>query len=119
VVNIEEDGEWVESIDPVACSEPHDAEFVGVFSSTASEYPADDDDAAWRRIHEGCLSLVAEYVDVPDDGDLPFRSGTVAVPMELADWDNGDRGFRCHLWLDGDDVDESLAGAGPDALPIR
>jgi hypothetical protein len=72
----------------------------------------------WNQIHAGCLGLVAEFADVPDDDDLSFRSGTIAVPMARDDYDYGDRGIRCYLWVDGADFTESLAGAGPRGLPV-
>lgn len=116
---VDNDAGVVESLDPTGCDETHDTEFVGVWHSTEASYPAGDDDAAWRRIHSGCLDLVADFVDVPKDDDLSARSGTIAVPMEQEDWDNGDRGFRCYLWLDGFETDQSLRDAGPGELPVR
>lgn len=117
VATVSEDNDTVDDMEPVACTEPHDAEFVGVHKVSGNTYP--EEDSAWRRIHDGCLTLVAEFVGVPDDGDLPFRSGTIAVPMERTDWDNGDRGIRCYMWLDGTEVSESLRDAGEGGLPIR
>lgn len=110
---------WVEALDPVPCDEPHDTEFVGVWRSPDASYPNEDNDSAWQRIHQGCRERVAEFADVPVDEDLLFRTGTIAVPMEPEDWDNGDRGIRCYLWLDGFETDQSLQGAGPEGLPIR
>ena len=118
VANVDDDG-LVAALDPVACDETHDTEFVGVWHSPDSLYPSEDDDSAWQRIHQGCRELVAEFADVPLDADLPFRTGTIAVPMEPVDWDNGDRGIRCYLWLDGFETDQSLRGAGPGGLPVR
>ncbi|HEY8472235.1 MAG TPA: septum formation family protein [Natronosporangium sp.] len=109
----------VERMDPVACDEPHQAEFVGVWLAPEGDYPDGDDEAAADQVHAGCRETVAEYVDVPVDDDLPFRTGTIADWVDEEDWNNGDRGFRCYLWLNGDDINESLRGAGPDALPIR
>jgi hypothetical protein len=73
---------------------------------------------AWAGVHRACRELVAEYAGVPVDGDLPFRTGTYVDPIFDEDWDNGDRGFRCHLWLEDAELTESLKDAGPDALPV-
>lgn len=117
VAEVDADEGWVESLDPVPCTETHDTEFVGVWHSSDSSYP--ENDSAWQRIHQGCRERVAEFADVPLDDNLPARTGTIAVPMDKADWDNGDRGIRCYLWLDGFEITESLRDAGPEGLPIR
>jgi Septum formation len=109
----------IERMDPVGCDDPHHAEFVGVWRAPEGDYLDGDDEESSERVHSGCREQVAEYVDVPVDGDLPFRTGTIADWMEQEDWNNGDRGFRCYLWLNGDELTESLEGAGPDALPVR
>jgi hypothetical protein len=105
--------EWLE---PVECGEPHQAEFVGVWYSEESRPPRND--ARWASVHRACRELIAEYVGVPVDGDLPFRTGTFVDPILDEEWDNGDRGFRCYLWLEDAELTESLKGAGPDALPV-
>jgi hypothetical protein len=110
----EEDGDRpIEEQDPVPCDEPHQAEFVGVWVSE-SRYPDDDED--WSEVHAGCFVLVAEYVDVPLGSVESFRLGTIINNMSEGDWDNGNRGFRCNLWLDRE-LTRSLRGAGADALP--
>lgn len=117
VADVDQDEGVVDSLDPVSCTETHDAEFVGVWHSSDASYP--EGESAWQRIHQGCRERVAEYADVPVDEDLVFRTGTIAVPMEPEDWDNGDRGIRCYLWLDGLETDRSLRDAGTEGLPIR
>lgn len=107
-----DDSDAIESMPPVECTEPHQAQFAGVWFSDRPDYP---DDA---RVHTGCLSEIAEYVGLPDDRDMPFRTGTIFDHIDEEDWDNGDRGFRCYLWRDDIELTESLAGAGPTALPI-
>jgi putative regulator of septum formation len=117
-VAVTEDDE-IERMDPVGCDEAHHAEFVGVWQAPEGDYLAGDDEESAERVHSGCREQVAEYVDVPVDGDLQFRTGTIADWMDEGDWGNGDRGFRCYLWLNGDELTESLKDAGPDALPVR
>lgn len=107
----------VDVLEPVACDEAHDTEFVGVFHVAAdTSYPFSDD--VWdNQVHPGCRELVAEFADVPRDR-VEFVTGTIGVPPGRDDFDNGDRGIRCHLWLDGDrDVSQSLQGEGEDAFP--
>jgi hypothetical protein len=117
-VEVTEDDE-IDRMDPVGCDEPHHAEFVGLWRAPDVDYLDGDDEDSADRVHEGCREQVAEYVDVPVDGDLPFRTGTIADWMPEEDWDNGDRGFRCYLWLSGEEIIGSLEGAGPDELPVR
>ena len=109
----------IDAMNPIACEERHHAEFVGVWTAPDEEYLPIDDDAASEQVHVGCREKVAEYVDVPVDGDLEFRTGTIATWMDQADWDNGDRGYRCYLYLDEGELTDSLEGAGPDALPVQ
>jgi hypothetical protein len=107
----------IEEKEPVDCTEGHNAEFVGVWYSEESRPPGND--ASWERAHQACRELVAAYVGLPVDGDLRFRTGTVVDPILEEAWDNGDRGFRCYLWLSQEEFTESLKDAGPDALPVR
>jgi hypothetical protein len=117
-VELDDDDE-IERMDPVGCDEPHHAEFVGVWQAPDVPYLDGDNEDSANRVHGGCREQVAEYVDLPVDGDLPFRTGTIADWMDEEDWDNGDRGFRCYLWLSGEELTGSLRGAGPDGLPVR
>ncbi len=103
---------------PVDCDEPHSVEFAGVWTAPDTSYPADDEDGT-DRIHRACRSVVAEYVGVPDDANMQYRTGTIFIPMGESDWQAGDRGFRCFLWLSDHELTESLAGAGESGMPIR
>jgi hypothetical protein len=118
-VSVDDDGVVAERT-PVACDEPHQAEFVGVWKAPDGPYPdADAGDDAVDAVYDGCRSQIAGFTDVPDDGDVRFRVGTIADWMPESDWDGGDRGFRCYLWVADRDLEESLAGAGTDELPVR
>lgn len=114
-VAAEEDA--VAEMAPVGCEEPHDAEFVGVWRAPGEAYPDQGD--AEAEVYQGCREQVAAYVDVPVDGDLIYRTGTIADWISEQEWQAGDRGFRCYLWLPGRDLTESLAGAGGEALPVQ
>lgn len=109
----------VEDMTPAACDETHDAEFVGVWDAPNGSYPAAGDSDAETAVYEGCREQVADYVDVPVDGDLVFRTGTIADWMSEEDWAAGDRAFRCYLWLPERELSESLEGDGTDALPVQ
>lgn len=109
----------IERMEPVGCDDPHHAEFVGVWHAPEGEYLSGEDADTADQVHAGCRETVAEYVDLPVDGDLEFRTGTIADWMDEQDWNNGDRGFRCYLWLNGEEITESLRGAGTDAMPVR
>jgi hypothetical protein len=119
VTTAEDDEEQIERMAPIGCDEPHHAEFVGVWRAPDGPYLAGDNAQAANQVHQGCREQVAEYVDVPVDGDLPFRTGTIADWMDEVDWTNGDRGFRCYLWLSGEEITGSLKGAGTSGLPVR
>lgn len=116
---VEMDDDAVAEMAQVACDESHDAEFVGVWRAPDGGYldPADGD--AEATVYEGCRAEVAEYVGVPVDGDLVYRTGTVADWMSEPDWEAGDRAFRCYLWLPERDLTESLKGDGDEALPVQ
>jgi hypothetical protein len=111
-----DDGE-IEELIPVACSEPHQAEFVGVWRADFDDYPESGD--AQAAVYQGCREQVAAYVDLPVDGNLAARTGAIADWMSERDWRAGDRAFRCYLWLPDGELTESLAGAGTDALPVQ
>lgn len=113
-----EDGA-VSEMNPVGCDAPHDAEFVGTWRGPAGGYPDPSDSDDEREVYQGCRERVAAYVDVPVDGDLVYRTGTIADWMSESEWQAGDRAFRCYLWLPGRELTESLAGAGTDALPVQ
>lgn len=107
----------VDVLNPVDCDEAHDTEFVGVFHVADDvSYPFSQD--VWdEQIHPGCREVVGDFADVRQDR-VEFVTGTIGVPPTGEDFDQGDRGVRCHLWLDGDrDVSESLEGRGEDAFP--
>ena len=103
--------------DPVACDEPHDAEFVGVWRASDGPYPDLQDGV--EQVRGGCRSVIAEFTGVPDDDQVRFRVGTIVDWMSEADWEAGDRGFRCRLWMAGEELTESLRDAGPDTLPVQ
>ena len=99
------------------CAAGHNAEFVGIWYAEDLPYPTQD--KQWVPFHDGCRDLIAGYVGVPDDQDLPFRTGVVSLPGGEDVWALGDRGVRCYLWVDGATLTTSLKGKGAASLPIR
>ena len=101
--------------DEVACTQQHNAEYVGTFISTTDYEDLPKDTAT---IHRKCLSLVASYVGVPDDGMMKYRAGTGYSVPSSGEWAAGDHGVRCHLYL-GKMKTTSLKGAGGKGLPVN
>jgi hypothetical protein len=100
------------------CAAAHNAEFVGVWEAGADlGYP--DSTKEWDTFHDGCRSLIATYVDLPDDADLQYRAGVVSLPSGDDVWEMGDRGVRCYLWVDAATLTSSLKGKGKKALPVQ
>jgi hypothetical protein len=106
----------VQRMPAVACTRPHNLEFVGIYAAPDTPYP--ETTAAWDRLYRHCRSVIAKYVRVPDDGSISYRSGVYASPFFEADWKAGNRGVRCFLWLDERMVSRSLKGAGVKGLPF-
>ncbi|HEX5741732.1 MAG TPA: septum formation family protein [Pilimelia sp.] len=103
---------------PVGCRNVHNSEFVGYFLAPAgTAYPASGAD--WERLHTGCRPVVAGYVKVPNNADLRYRTGTVAVPHTEEDWAGGNRGVRCYLYVNDGRFTSSLRNAGVRGLPER
>lgn len=114
-----DDGESIDRMAPAACDEPHDTEFVGTWPAPDVPYLDADNPDERAQVHRGCRQQVAEYADVPVDGNLVFRTGTIATWMDEEEWDNGNRAFRCYLYLADAELTESLEGAGTAGLPVR
>jgi hypothetical protein len=107
----------IESMPTSDCAKAHNTEFVGTWQAGDIAYPAQDRD--WLPFYAGCRSQIASFVGVPDDGDLRYRAGVVTVPAGAQEWQAGNHGVRCYLWLSDRTLTASLRGAGPAALPIK
>ncbi len=101
---------------PVLCTEPHRAEFVGVY---------EERDMSWAEFtkgapatHRRCMTLIAAFAEVPDNAELPYRAGSIFYPPSQREWEEGDRGVRCFLWSDDRKLNRSVRGAGPEGLPV-
>ncbi|WP_328462997.1 septum formation family protein [Actinoplanes sp. NBC_00393] len=108
----------IDTMPAAECTEKHNAEFTGIYEAPEkASYPKGD--TAWEEFHDGCRSVVATYVGVPDDDDLQYRTGVVSLPGNADVWAQGDHGVRCYLWLDGAELTTSLKGKGTKALPVQ
>ncbi|MFR9776200.1 septum formation family protein [Micromonospora sp. MS34] len=101
---------------PVLCTEPHRAEFVGVY---------EEHDMSWDQFtrsapqaHRRCMTLIAAFANVPDNDELQYRAGSIFYPPSQREWEEGDRGVRCFLWSDDRKLTRSMRGVGPQGLPI-
>ncbi|GAA2715791.1 septum formation family protein [Micromonospora olivasterospora] len=99
----------------VSCTKRHRAEFVGVHQGP--DIPFDQINKNGERIHRGCLALVAAYAKVPNNGDMKYRAGTIFYHAREAEWNDGNRGVQCFLWVDRD-LTRSVKGAGTKVLPV-
>lgn len=107
----------IDTMPPAGCSKPHNAEFTGLWTAAELPYPRAGGD--WEKFHDGCRTVIARYVGVPDDANLEFRTGVVSLPGGEDVWQSGDRGVRCYLWVEGRQLTTSLKGRGAKALPIQ
>ncbi|MFB9238480.1 septum formation family protein [Plantactinospora siamensis] len=105
------------AVKPTGCTAKHNGEYVGAWSSPAASFPSRDHD--WLPFYAGCRTVVARYVGVPADNMLPFRTGVLTLPAPRPDWQAGNHGVRCYLWMKNRELTRSLKGAGPAGLPIQ
>ncbi|MEU1688009.1 septum formation family protein [Micromonospora sp. NPDC005707] len=106
----------VEEMRPVACTAKHHAEFVGVYRFPDLSYA--EFQRTTLRAHKGCRALIARYVKVPNNGDLVYRAGTIIYHPYEEEWQDGDRGVQCFLWVSDRTLTRSLKGGGSKALPV-
>ncbi|GGM03060.1 septum formation family protein [Micromonospora yangpuensis] len=100
---------------PVLCTEPHRAEFVGVYVEKDMSWAAFS--KANAQVHRRCMSLIAAFAAVPNNNELPYRAGSIFYPPSQREWEEGDRGVRCFLWSDDRKLTRSMRDAGPKGLP--
>jgi hypothetical protein len=110
-------GQEISAMNAVACGQAHGAEFAGVWTAPETSYA--DFEKNTQRAHDGCRGVVAKWAKVPNDGNIKFRTGTIIYFPTEDEWNNGDRGVQCFLWISDQDLRRSMKGAGPGALRIR
>ncbi|MFU8853962.1 septum formation family protein [Micromonospora sp. SL1-18] len=107
----------IEEMRPVACTAKHHAEFVGIHPFPDVTYADFQRDS--ERAHKACRALIAAYVKVPNNSDMRYRAGTIIYHPVAEQWNDGDRGVQCFLWLGNRTLTRSLKGAGSKGLPVR
>jgi hypothetical protein len=107
----------IDTMPAAACTKDHNSEFVGVYIAPDGPYPSKSAD--WDKLHGECRKIIAKYAGVPNDGNLKYRTGVVSLPGNEDEWQGGNRGVRCYLWLSERKVNRSLKGAGPNGMPIQ
>ncbi|MEH1100743.1 septum formation family protein [Micromonospora sp. CPCC 205561] len=105
----------IREMTPVSCTSKHRAEFVGVWQAPETSYDAFTRDN--MKVHRACLTLIAKYAKVPDNGDLRYRAGSIYYHPHEREWRNGNRGVQCFLWVDRN-LTRSMRGAGTKGLPV-
>jgi hypothetical protein len=107
----------IDKFEPVACDKPHNGEYAGLFVAKDVAWPKDDK-RDWEVNGQGCYGVVAKYAGLKDDRQLPFRVSFVYTSTSEKEWQRGNRGVRCTLWLDKS-VTKLMKGAGPRAFPVH
>ncbi|GAB1693031.1 septum formation family protein [Krasilnikovia sp. M28-CT-15] len=110
-------GDTVRAMAPVACTKPHRAEFVGLWSAPEVSYAALSDDRTGTA--RGCRSEIARYAGVPDDDEVQYRSGWISYQPSRTEWQLGERRVRCFLWFRDRKLTRSIRDAGPTVLPVH
>ncbi|MBB4961688.1 septum formation family protein [Micromonospora polyrhachis] len=109
-------GDIIQEMVKVPCTTPHHSEFVGIYTAPDTSFEMLNQNS--ELLHAGCRSVVASYVQVPDDRRLIYRTGTITYPPTRISWDSGNRGVRCFLWLEKRTVTRTLKGTGSNGLPV-
>lgn len=107
----------IDEMRAVSCTAKHHAEFVGVWQAPNVSYA--DFIKARTRAHKACRSLIAKYAKVPDNSDLQYRAGTIIYHPYAEEWNDGNHGVQCFLWMDGRTLTRSVRGGGAKALPVQ
>jgi hypothetical protein len=66
----------VRTMTPVDCTTRHSAEFAGLWTAPDVAYAEQVKDRT--RTARGCRSAIAQYTRVPDDDDMPYRTGWIS-----------------------------------------
>ncbi|HEX8627591.1 MAG TPA: septum formation family protein [Catenuloplanes sp.] len=107
----------IETMPPSDCAKPHNAEFAGLWNAPEGPYPKKDAD--WDRFHDECRKIIAGFAKLPVDANIRFRTGVVSLPAAEDQWQLGNRGVRCYLWLNDKKLTRSMKGAGAGAMPVQ
>jgi hypothetical protein len=111
-------GEDIDTMAPVDCATGHNTEYAGIWEAPAGAYPADASQREKTQL-DGCRGVIATFAGIPNDDKLRYRVGQITYGFGKADWDLGNRGVRCYIWMDTKTLTKSLKGAGVAGLPIN
>jgi hypothetical protein len=100
------------------CATAHNSEFAGVWEAPAGTYPADGNQREKMQL-DGCRVVIASFTGVPNDDRVRYRVGQITYGFGKAEWDLGNRGARCYIWMENKNFTRSLKGAGVGLLPIN
>ncbi|GAA4453296.1 septum formation family protein [Phytohabitans houttuyneae] len=114
---LSKDGRTIDVMNAAACTTPHRAEFVGIWTAPDTSYT--DFIKNTQRILAGCGGVLAAFAKLPNDRNLTYRVGTTYGVVSEEEWRSGDRGIKCYLWMYDREVRRSMKGAGPGVLPVR
>ncbi len=108
----------IDTMVAAACTSAHNSEFTGIFDAPDGAYQPDSD-ARGKRDLEGCRKITAGYIGIPNDSNFQFRVGQITFPFGRDDWELGNRGVRCYLWITSRTLTASGKGAGAGGFPIN
>jgi hypothetical protein len=111
-------GQDIDTVVASDCAAPHNSEFAGVWDAPPGAFPADPNQRQTAQL-AGCRGVIASFAGVPNDDKLRYRVGQITFGFTKADWDLGNRGARCYIWMDNKNFTSSLKGAGVRSLPIN
>lgn len=96
---VETGGSWTD-VDPLACTAPHDVEFVGNVASVSAVFPADVEarTSAWST---ACLNKIRSFTGMSDSALARAKAsyGFWGVAVGQDEWKAGNRNARCYLSL--------------------
>jgi hypothetical protein len=95
-----------------------DTDFAGVWEAPPGAYPADAGERDKIRL-DGCRGVIASFAGIPNDDNLRYRVGLITYSFGKAEWDLGNRGVHCFIWMGNKTFTKSLKGAGTADLPIN
>jgi hypothetical protein len=110
------DGETVTTMRPVACNQPHRAEFAGLWQAPETTYAKLEADT--ERSAAGCRRVIAKFAKLPDDSDMQYRTGWISYNPTRTEWLSGERRVRCFAYFAKRTFTRSLKGAGTTVLPV-
>ncbi len=90
-----------------SCTEPHNAEFVGVADWNLDLAAMDKEwDGNTAKLHAPCRTLINTFVGAS------VNSGTWLKKPSDSDWEAGDRSMRCFLYTGDISLKRSMKGVG-------